>query len=58
MVYKIISLWPDVFHPFTQPFSRAYITVTNYHKLFTQKATHFITKLQMVTIAQLKYFTV
>jgi len=36
MVYKTVSLWPDVFHPFTQPFSRAYITATNYQRLFTQ----------------------
>ena len=36
MVYKIVSLRPDVFHPFTQRFSRTYITATNYHRLFTQ----------------------
>jgi len=36
MVYKIICLWLDVFHPFTQPFSWAYIAATNYHRLFTQ----------------------
>jgi len=37
VVYKIISLWPDVFLPFTQPFSTTYITATNYQRLSTQQ---------------------
>jgi hypothetical protein len=57
MVYK----WPDVFDPFTQPFSTAYIAATipipipipipqTITGCLHRKSTHFLIKLQMVTM--------